>query len=147
MNAGTKSPEHTGGAGVADGGSTFPWSVPSAGRREHGRGRRRRPGSLAGVTFATAGSIGALPGRRDDLLAILVRSKPELSGAGCLLYEVGVDDEDPDAVFVVELWESPEAHQASLGLDSVRAAIDEARPLLSGRFTSTRFTVAGSPLR
>jgi quinol monooxygenase YgiN len=99
------------------------------------------------VTFATAGTLEALPGRRDEVVALLVRPNPDLAAAGCLLYEVGVDDEEPDTVFVVELWESAASHRASLQLDSVRAAIAEAMPLLTGRMGGSRFTVAGSPLR
>jgi quinol monooxygenase YgiN len=63
------------------------------------------------------------------------------------MYEVGISDDEPDTVFVAELWTSAEAHRASLQLDSVRAAIQEAMPLLSGEMRGTRFTVAGSPLR
>lgn len=60
---------------------------------------------------------------------------------------MGVSDDHPGTVFVVELWESPEAHQASLRLGSVRAAITEAMPLLTGEMSRSRFTVVGSPLR
>jgi quinol monooxygenase YgiN len=99
------------------------------------------------VTFANVGTLGVKPGHRDDVVEILVRAKPELREAGCLLYEVGVNDESPDTVFVCELWESPQAHQASLQINSVRAAIQEAMPLLSGQFGGDRFSVVGSPLR
>lgn len=99
------------------------------------------------MTFVNAGMLGALPGRRDEIIALLIRRNAQLTDAGCLLYEVGTNDDDPDAVFVVELWVSAEAHQASLQLDSVRAAIAEAMPLLSGQMSGNRFSVAGSPLR
>ncbi len=99
------------------------------------------------MTFANVGALGAIPGRRDDLVAILTRPSPELGKAGCLQYEVGVNDETPDLVYVSELWESEEAHQASLQLPSVRAAIEEAMPLLSGQPGGSRFHVVGSPLR
>lgn len=88
------------------------------------------------------------PGNRDALVKILTRANPELaSAAGCLLYEVGVNDDERDTVFVIELWESAEAHHASLQLDSVRAAIAEAMPLLSGQMSGTQFSVIGSPVR
>jgi quinol monooxygenase YgiN len=99
------------------------------------------------MTFANVGTLGTKPGQRDALVAILLRPKPGMREAGCLLYEVGVNDEVPNTVFVSELWESAEAHQASLQLDSTRAAIAEAMPLLSGEMGSHRFTVLGSPLR
>ena len=99
------------------------------------------------MTFATVGMLGTKPGQRDALVAILLRPKPGMREAGCLMYEVGINDDVPDAVFVSELWESADAHQASLQLDSTRAAIAEAMPLLSGDNGAHRFTVLGSPLR
>ena len=99
------------------------------------------------MTFANVGTLEARPGRRDELVDILTRPGAGLTEAGCLLYEVGVADESPDTVFVVELWASAEAHAASLQLEGVRAAIAQARPLLTGVFGGHRFEVVGSPLR
>jgi quinol monooxygenase YgiN len=99
------------------------------------------------MTFANAGTLGAMPGRRDELVAHLTQHSEVLTGAGCLLYEVGVNDDAPDTVFVIELWQSAEAHRASLQLPEVQASIAAARPLLSGEFGGFRFDVAGSPLR
>lgn len=98
------------------------------------------------MTFANVGTLGALPGKRDEIIAILTRPNKELREAGCLIYEVGTNDDDPDTVFVAELWESADAHQASLQLESVRAAISEAMPLLSGEMGGYRFQVTGSPI-
>ncbi|KAB7745114.1 antibiotic biosynthesis monooxygenase [Nostocoides sp. F2B08] len=99
------------------------------------------------MTFANVGSLGSVPGGRDRLVEILTRRSADLEAAGCLLYEVGVNDEQPDTVFVVELWTSATAHRESLQLSSVQAAIQEARPLLSGEMHGLRFDVVGSPLR
>jgi quinol monooxygenase YgiN len=100
-----------------------------------------------GMTFANVGTLGTLPGKRDELVRHLIRRNDILPQIGCLAYEVGVNDDDPDTVFVVELWESEDAHQASLALPEVQASITVARPLLSGKFGGFRFDVAGSPLR
>lgn len=99
------------------------------------------------MTFANVGTIGTQPGKRDDVVAILTRMNPELKESGCLLYEVGVNESEPDTVFVTELWESAETHESSLHLASVQAAIAEAMPLLSGAMGGHQFTVIGSPLR
>lgn len=99
------------------------------------------------MTFANVGTLGVKPGKRDEVVEILTRPNLGTDDIGCLLYEVGVSEDEPDAVFVMELWESAEAHQRSLQLDSVRAAIAEAMPLLSGQMSGSRFTVVGSPLR
>ncbi|PTT68591.1 putative quinol monooxygenase [Arthrobacter sp. HMWF013] len=98
------------------------------------------------MTFANVGSLETKPGQRDAVAAILLRPMAGLKEAGCLLYEVGINEESRDTVFVCELWESPEAHRASLQLDSVRAAIAEALPLLTGTMGGNQFTVLGSPL-
>lgn len=99
------------------------------------------------MTFANVGTLGVKPGHRDEIVQILVRPKPDLRESGCLLYEVGINDESPDVVYVCELWESAEAHRASLQLSSVQDAIREAMPLLSGEMGGDRFTVIGSPIR
>jgi len=99
------------------------------------------------MTYANVGTLGAAPGKRDELVAHLTQRSPELADVGCLLYEVGVSDDRPDTVFVVELWTSAEAHRASLQLPAAQASIAAARPLLSGEFDGFDFTVVGSPLR
>ncbi|MCO1338307.1 antibiotic biosynthesis monooxygenase [Kocuria polaris] len=99
------------------------------------------------MTYANVGLIEATPGNRDALVEILTRPNGDLAAVGCLLYDVGVNDDDPEAVFATELWESAEAHAASLQLGSVQAAIADARPILSGRMEGMRFEVLGSPLR
>lgn len=99
------------------------------------------------MTFANVGKLGCKQGKRDAVIAILTRRNRDLEQAGCLLYEVGTDESEPDTVYVAELWTSAAAHQASLHLESVRAAIAEAMPLLSGQMSGDRFAVFGSPLR
>ena len=99
------------------------------------------------MRHARLGTLGTKPGCRDQLVALLTRRTDELSAVGCLFYEVGISDDQPDAVFVSELWTSAEAHRASLELPSVRAGIAEAMSLLSGEMSSQGFDVVGSPLR
>jgi quinol monooxygenase YgiN len=99
------------------------------------------------MTFVNAGTLGAIAGHRDELVAMLTRRNDRLRGLGCHLYEVGIADDAPDTVFVVELWESEEAHRRSLQQPDVKASIAAARPILSGEFGGFRFDVLGSPLR
>ncbi|QAY58662.1 antibiotic biosynthesis monooxygenase [Microbacterium protaetiae] len=99
------------------------------------------------MVFINAGTLGTLPGKRDELLALLTLRSDHLAEIGCHAYEVGVNDDEPDTVFVVELWDTADAHRASLTQPDVQAAIAQARPLLSGEFGGFRFDVVGSPLR
>lgn len=99
------------------------------------------------MTFANVGTLGTVPGKRDEVVALLTKPSRTLAQIGCLLYEVGTSDDQPDTVFVMELWTNAEAHQASLQRPDVQEAIAAARPLLSGEFGGFRFDVIGSPLR
>lgn len=99
------------------------------------------------MTFVNAGTLGVVPGHRDDLVARLTQRNDVLRELGCHLYEVGINADSPDKVFVVEVWESEAAHRGSLSNDVVQAAIAAARPMLSGEFGGFRFDVVGSPLR
>ena len=98
------------------------------------------------MTHAYSGTLRAKPGNRDKVVEILTRPASAMAEAGCLLYEVGVGD-DADVIHVIELWESAEAHAAALQLDSVRAAIAEAMPMLTPDMSGVGFEVSGSPLR
>lgn len=106
-----------------------------------------RSDTVRRMTFANAGTLGAVPGKRDELITHLTRRNDTLSDLGCLAYEVGIHDEQPDTVFVIELWTSADAHRASLAQPEVQESIAAARPLLSGEFGGFQFEVAGSPLR
>ncbi len=99
------------------------------------------------MTHARFATLGTKSGQREELIKLLTRRGSGLAELGCLLYEVGVNEDQADAVFVAELWTSEEAHRASLDLDSVRGSIAEAMPLLSGQMSSQSFEVVGSPLR
>jgi len=94
-----------------------------------------------------AGTLGTVSGHRDELVAILTQRKDLLRELGCSVYEVGINVDAPDTVFVVEVWDSQKAHRRSLEHLEVQASIAAARPILSGEFGGFRFDVIGSPLR
>lgn len=82
--------------------------------------------------YGLLGKFVAQPGARDALAAAL-RDAAELLRAvdGCLIYLVSLDGEDPQGIWVHEVWEDQEAHGASLGLDAVQQLIKTARPLIA----------------
>ncbi len=80
--------------------------------------------------FMLHGRLAAKPGRRDELLEIFAPGDQAKSMPGCRLYVVAVDESDPDGVWVTEVWESAEAHQASLQLPHVKEQIARAMPML-----------------
>jgi quinol monooxygenase YgiN len=80
--------------------------------------------------YGMLGRMKAVPGKRDQLLALLLDSSAGMPG--CLSYIVAKDLKDPDALWVTEAWDSKEHHDASLKLPQVQAAIAKARPLIAG---------------
>lgn len=80
--------------------------------------------------YGLVGSMLVLPENRDTLLSALERGSVDLPG--CLSYVIAADAEDPSLVWVTEVWESREAHAASLDLDHVKEAISEAKHVLLG---------------
>ena len=80
--------------------------------------------------YGLIGKIIAFEGKRDELVHILVNG---ISGMpGCLSYIVAQDSSDPNSLWVTEVWESKEKHQASLSLPSVQEAITQGKPLIAG---------------
>lgn len=55
-------------------------------------------------------------GRRDDVVSILLAGVDGLRKAGCHLYVVGSAHADDNTIWVSEVWESTDHHDASLQL-------------------------------
>ncbi len=80
--------------------------------------------------FGLIGQIIAHPGKRAALAALLLEGSANMPGN--MGYVVGEDSANGDALWIIEIWETSEAHQQSLQLPSVKAAIAEARPIIAG---------------
>lgn len=80
--------------------------------------------------YGLIGQMNAVPGKRDELIAILLAGVSVMPG--CLSYVVAKDPTDPDALWVTEVWDRRESHEASLALPSVKEAIAKGRPLIAG---------------
>lgn len=80
--------------------------------------------------YGLIGKMLAAPGQRAALSAILLESAARMPG--CLSYIVAHDAADENAVWVTEVWDSPESHRASLSLPAVQNAIARGRPLIAG---------------
>lgn len=80
--------------------------------------------------YGLIGKMIATPGERDTLIAILLENATGMPG--CLSYIVAKDPADADAIWITEVWDNADSHQASLSLPAVRDAITRARPLIAG---------------
>jgi quinol monooxygenase YgiN len=80
--------------------------------------------------YGLIGKMSAVAGQRDALAAYLLEGTQTMPG--CRSYVIATDPADSDALWITEVWDSKESHQASLALPSVQATIQKARPLIAG---------------
>ena len=79
--------------------------------------------------YGLIGSMKAAPGKRDELVAILLESTTAMPG--CYSYVVATDPEDAERIWITEVWDNSENHRASLKLPQVKSAIERAMPLIA----------------
>jgi quinol monooxygenase YgiN len=81
--------------------------------------------------FGMSGKLVAQASKREALVEILLRAA-EIVGQmpACRQYMVSEDLADETGIWVVEVWDDKEAHDASLTDGRVRALIAEAMPLI-----------------
>jgi quinol monooxygenase YgiN len=89
--------------------------------------------------YGLCGIMKAQPGQRDALLDVLLDAADLVANLpGCEVWIVNTMPDDPDAIWVTEVWRSEADHAASLAGDDVSAIIARASPLIAGfgeRFT------------
>lgn len=84
--------------------------------------------------YGLHGKLKANPGNGAQLADILLEAAKLVANAkGCHLYLISKDNNDPDAVWVTEVWDSKEDHDNSLKSEGVRALIAQAIPMLDGQ--------------
>ena len=80
--------------------------------------------------YGLIGKMTMVPGKRDEVLTILLAGTAKMPG--CLSYIVAKDPKDENALWITEVWDSDTSHKASLSLPEVKDAISKARPLITG---------------
>jgi quinol monooxygenase YgiN len=90
----------------------------------------------------------AQAGTGKELGEILLRAATLMENAkGCILYLVTKISDNPDAIYIIEVWDSKEDHDNSLNLPGVRELITQAMPIIGGTETITLEVVGGKGLR
>ncbi|WP_127753545.1 putative quinol monooxygenase [Devosia sp. 1566] len=80
--------------------------------------------------YGLIGKLLAAPGKRVDLLEILMEGNARMPG--CLSYVVAIDPASTDGIWVTEVWDNKDSHAASLQLPRVQQMIARARPIIAG---------------
>lgn len=93
------------------------------------------------MKYGLFGSISVSEGNGSVFSDILMEGTKNMPG--CLRYDIGTDLGDPDKVWVYELWETKEMHEASLALPSVQEAIKKGMPLIKAFGDKAEFIPRG----
>ncbi len=80
--------------------------------------------------FGIIGQIMAVPGRRAELVSILLVGTRDMPGN--IAYLIAEDLADDNAIWITEVWNTRTDHENSLKLPAVQAAIARGRPLIAG---------------
>ena len=80
--------------------------------------------------YGLIGKMLTVEGKRDEVLDILLKATGRMPG--CHSYIVAKDITDANAIWITEVWDTKESHDASLSLPAVKEAIGKARPLIAG---------------
>ena len=80
--------------------------------------------------YGLIGRMLAAPGKREDLLAIMLEGNAAMPG--CISYVIARDPKSDDGIWITEVWNNKDSHGASLHLPHVQATIAKARPIIAG---------------
>ena len=86
------------------------------------------------MTFALLNKLTAKPDQRQQVVDILVESGNLLfpDNPDCHMYMVSEATEDPNVIWVTDLWTSKESHEEALKAPELRPYVEKAMPLLEG---------------
>lgn len=86
------------------------------------------------MTYALLNRLTAVPGQRDRVIEVLLESgKLFDDNPACLLYLVSESVDDPDVIWVTDLWTNEQEHARALATPELKPFITEAMSLLAGR--------------
>jgi quinol monooxygenase YgiN len=80
--------------------------------------------------FGMIGKMTTAAGKRAEVISLLLQAVNAMPG--CLSYVVAQDTSDENGIWITEVWDSKDNHDASLSLPEVRKSIAAARPMIAG---------------
>ena len=83
--------------------------------------------------YSLLGKFSVLEGKREQMVDILLDAAESMNDlVYCEHYQISISEDEPNSVYVYEVWSNEEAHQASLALDSTQTLIKKAKPMITG---------------
>ena len=95
--------------------------------------------------FSLFGKFIVQEGKRDTMVDILLEAADSMKSLDeCEIYLVNISEDEPNSVYVYEVWSDENAHQASLNLEATQTLIKRAKPIITGmERISTLKTIGG----
>ncbi|MFC7686454.1 putative quinol monooxygenase [Ureibacillus sp. GCM10028918] len=83
--------------------------------------------------FSLFGKFTVQAGEQNTMVEILLEAAESMADLEeCEIYLVSISENEPDTVYVYEVWSNKEAHQASLTLEATQKLIQCAKPIITG---------------
>jgi quinol monooxygenase YgiN len=99
---------------------------------------------LSGQTLSVIARFRAKPGRERELRSLLAELiAPTRKEAGCIRYELLVNEADPAELTFVEEWHDGDALNAHLATAHVQHAVSRCPDLLDGELDLRRYKLVG----
>ena len=95
------------------------------------------------MTYGLLNKLTAKPGKRDEVISILLESGKLLDDPACQMYMVSEAADDPNVIYVTDLWTSKQRHQKALQKPELRPFVEKAMPLLEGMPEQTEIKPVG----
>ena len=95
--------------------------------------------------YSLFGKFTVQEGKRDTMVEILLEAAESMADfKECEVYLVNISPDEPNSVYVYEVWSNEEAHQGSLTLEATQKLIQRAKPIIAGmERISTLKTIGG----
>lgn len=98
--------------------------------------------------YSVYGKLTVKSGHQAELLDYLTAAATGMEQlASCYCNLIGVDEADPDSIYVFEVWESPQAHRESLDMEVFQDLIARTRPIIDGIHDYLNLTIVGGKAR
>jgi len=82
--------------------------------------------------YGLFGKLQSQAGKGNELAEILLNAASLMEDTeGCIVYIVSKSADNPDSIWVMEVWESKEAHDDSFNIPGIRELIEQAVPILA----------------
>ncbi|MGG0657502.1 putative quinol monooxygenase [Rummeliibacillus pycnus] len=83
--------------------------------------------------FSLLGKFMVQEGERDTMVDILLEAAKSMKNLDeCEVYLVNISEDEPNSVYVYEVWSNEAAHQESLTLEATQTLIKRAKPIING---------------